>query len=167
MWRDLKMMRFWMLVGALGLLAGCGSSVQGPVKNQPARAPGEQTLYDRVGGGGGIDAIVDRWIGRAIEDSRVNFGRQGHPHAWVADPDNLAQLKTYFSQYIGMLTDGPPVYEGRNLLTVHTGMNISEGEWLAFLDDLKKTLDDYQVPPDVQRDLLSRVAATRDVIVAK
>ena len=149
------------------LQPGCGAPPGMPIKNQPVGIPGEATLYERIGGGPAIFAIADNVIERAMRDPRVNFERAGHEHAWSPTPDNMARIKTYWAQYLGMLADGPPVYEGDNLLDVHAGMRISEGEWVAFLDDLRQTLDSFNVPPALQQEFMTRVAGTHDAIVNK
>ena len=152
----------------LALLAtGCrlGPEAGEPLKNEPLRGLGEQTLYQQLHGEPGIAAIVDNWLDRGLKDPQVNFIRRGHPHAWSDTPDHLAQLKIYLTQYLGMLADGPQVYEGRNILLAHSGMDISEGEWLAFLQDLKRALDELRVPADQQKALIARVAATHPAIV--
>lgn len=152
----------------LGLLGGCGIAGRGgPIKNEPQRAAGELTLFERLGGTPAITAIVDDWVERAGHDPRVNFARQGHPHSWEGSPDNLGQLKIYLTQYIGMLADGPQIYEGRDMLTAHSGMGISEGEWVGMMDDLRQTLDSFRIPIDQQQDLMQRVAGTHDAIVDK
>ena len=148
------------------LAVGCAGT-KGPIKNEPARLPGELTLFDRLGGTPAITAVVDDWIERAGRDPRVNFVRQGHPHQWDATPDSVAQLKIYLSQFVGMLCDGPQIYEGRDMFTTHTGMQISEGEWLAMMQDLKQTLDAFHFPIDQQQDLMRRIAETHDAIVNK
>ena len=157
----------WFVPSVLLCLAGCAPPTDSSVKNEPLRAPGEVTLYQQLGGAPEISAIVDSMIEVAIADPRINFIREGHTHQWTNDPDHLAQLKTYWTQYIEMLADGPQLYEGRNILQVHQGMDISEGEWLAFMDDFKKTLDRYHIPTDQERDLLTRVAGTHDAVVNK
>lgn len=154
------------LLAMLGI-AGCGpaaapSDLQG---NESARPPGGVTLYDRLGGGEAIYALTDDFVDRTLADPRVNFQREGHAHTWTATPDSIAKLKLYWAQFLDSLADGPQAYEGRNLLESHHGMDISEGEWLALMDDLKKSLDHYRVPTDEQNELLRRVASTHNAVV--
>jgi hemoglobin len=152
----------------LVVLSGCGTpATPEQMKNEPMLAPGEETLYDRLGGGSAVYAITDNFVDRIIQDPRVNFGRQGHDHVWVATPDSVARLKLYWAQYFDMLTDGPQVYEGRNLMNTHHGMDISEGEWLALVEDLKQTFDQFHIPEDQQHDFITRLASTHDAIASK
>jgi len=149
---------------------GCapgGLGLHTPLKNAPDQPPGEKTLYQRLGGEPAISAIVDDWIDRALEDRNVNFIRAGQPHTWPANPDSVARVKAYFSQYVGMLTGGPQIYSGRDLLTTHTGMKISEGEWLSFLADCKRTLDSMGFNANDKKELLQLLAGTHDAIVDK
>jgi hemoglobin len=159
----------WYAIGCcLGAvtLGGCHSAATPEqLGNEPIRAPADVTLYDRLGGGSAIYAITDRFLDTALRDSRVNFRRVGHAHTWQADSDSVARLKLYWAQYFDMLADGPQLYEGRNLLEAHRGMDISEGEWLALMEDLKQTLEQFQVPPADQNELLTRVGATHGAIV--
>jgi hemoglobin len=150
-------------------VAGCGP-VGTPSEigdDSPRTAAGDQTLYDRLGGASAIYAITNSYIDRLMQDPRVNFAREGHAHAWTATPDSVARLKLYWAQYIDRLADGPQVYEGRSLADAHRGMDLSEGEWVATMEDLKLTLDEYRVPPEDQNDLLKRVAATHDVVMSR
>jgi hemoglobin len=159
--------RRWASIGIAGwVLSGCGpASTPTELRNEPVRPPGEQTLYDRLGGSSAIYAITDQFINRAIADPRVNFQREGLAHPHPLDADAQAHVKLYWAQYLDLLAEGTQVYEGRNLADVHQGMDISEGEWLALLDDLKLTLEQFHIPAEQQKDLLTRVASTHDVIV--
>ncbi|HSZ54533.1 MAG TPA: group 1 truncated hemoglobin [Tepidisphaeraceae bacterium] len=149
----------------LAIESGCGGSSQ-PFKNTPQEG-GQTTLYQRIGGGPAVAAIADQLADRVIADPNVNFARAGHPHTWSPTPGHVAELKTYLAQYIGMICDGPQVYEGRNLLDVHRGMQISESEWYAFMDDLKSVLASSQIAWEDQNEVLRRVGGSRDVIVDK
>lgn len=147
--------------------AGCGGAGSHASKNEPQRSNGESTLYERLGGGPAIYAIADNLIERTMSDPRVNLGRTGHQHVWTPTPDHVAELKTYWSQFLGMLADGPQMYEGRNMLDLHRGMQINQSEWDAFMDDFRQVLAVSHARPADQRDLLARVAGTHDVIVDK
>ncbi|HEY8665455.1 MAG TPA: group 1 truncated hemoglobin, partial [Tepidisphaeraceae bacterium] len=149
-------------------LIGCGGTpTNTSVKNEPQRPPGATTLYERLGGGATIYAIADNLIEKTMLDPRVNLERTGHAHVWTATPDHIAELKMYWAQFLGVLADGPQLYEGRNMLDLHRGMQISQPEWNAFMEDLKAVLARSRIRAEDQRDLVTRVAGTHDVIVDK
>jgi hemoglobin len=155
------------LVFTASFLSGCGASNAPAPKNEPLREPGTTTLYDRLGGGPTVYALADNLIETTMADPRVNLERLGHQHQWKPTDDHVAELKMYWAQYLGMLADGPQMYEGRNMLDLHKGMQISQGEWDAFMEDFAKVLSRSQIAPSDQKDLLNRVAGTHDVIVDK
>jgi hemoglobin len=163
MQKSIRGMGLWLSAILLLCATGCGNAQS--FKNTPQDLTGHATLYDRIGGNAVINAIADQLVDRALADPNVNFRRVGQTHPFSATPDHVAEVKTYISQYIGMICDGPQLYEGRNLLDVHRGMRISEAEWYAFMDDLKTILAASQISPADQLEVLRRVAASHDVIV--
>ena len=146
------------------LSGGCGGNSQ-PFKNTPQQSG--TSLYQRIGGAPAVSAIADQLVDRAIADPNINFARNGHSRIWSPTPDHVAELKTYLAQYIGMICDGPQLYEGHNLMDVHRGMQISESEWYAFMDDLKAVLASSQIAWADQEEVLRRVAGSHDVVVDK
>jgi hemoglobin len=50
----------------------------------------------------------------------------------------------------------------------HRHLNITPGEWEAFLDDFKQTLDKFKVPAAEQEELFAIVNSTKgDIVIAK
>jgi hemoglobin len=47
----------------------------------------------------------------------------------------------------------------------HADLAITEGQWEAFIDDLRRTLDQYGVPAAEQEELFAIVASTKKDIV--
>ena len=149
------------------LLAGVIVAAVGCNPNKP---PSDQnkSLYDRLGGQPAIAAVVDKFVDRAAQDPRVNFTRKGHPNdKWQPTQENVAKLKASVTRFIVQATGGPQEYNGPSMVDVHKGMEISNEEFDAFADDLKKTLDEFKVPEKEQSDLLNAVGGLRDQIVGK
>ena len=161
----------WRLFSTVVLTAwvvGCGSSNNAPApKSEPYREPGTTTLYERLGGGPSVYAIADNLIETTMADPRVNLERLGQQHQWKPTRDKIAELKMYWAQYLGMVADGPQMYEGRNMLELHRGMKISQGEWDAFMEDFGNVLARSRIAEADQKELRDRVAATHDAIVGQ
>jgi hemoglobin len=49
----------------------------------------------------------------------------------------------------------------------HAHLNIVEREWQAMLSDLRRTLNDFQVPDQEQEELIAIVQSTKDDIVVQ
>ena len=125
----------------------------------------EKSLYERLGGDPAIRAVVHDFVSRSNADANVNFTREGHPNHWQATPENVAKLEQRLVEYIGSATGGPMEYHGKDMVTAHTGMQITNAEFDALAADLKASLEKFNVPPREQAELLKIVGGTRGAIV--
>jgi len=125
----------------------------------------KKTLYDRLGGEAAVKAVVDDVVARAATDPKVNFTRKGTAREWKATPENIAKLKSSLVQMIAAATGGPQKYTGKSMKDVHKGMQISDKEFAALIDDLKAALDKLKVAAKEQDELLAIVASTGKDIV--
>ena len=90
-----------------------------------------RTLYERLGGGDGIRAIVKDLVALHVSNPAIatRFA--------ASDPAKLEDAAaTFFITGSG----GPAVYHGKDMLAAHRGMNISAAELLAVLDDAMEAL---------------------------
>src|SRR5262249_10305730 len=90
-----------------------------------------KSLYERLGGEAALKAVVDDFVARTAANPKVNFPRKGTPVEWKATDENVALLKKRLVQFIGKATGGPQKYEGKDMKTVHKGMEITEDEFNA------------------------------------
>jgi len=156
------------LVLAVLLVAGVtGIGCQMDKSSSSSTTVGGKTLYERLGGEPAIRAVVDDFVANAAPDPAVNFTRKGHPNEWQATDANVAKLKKHLVQFFSKVTGGPQTYEGRDMVTVHTGMGITNEEFNAIAGDLKKALDKNNVPSNLQDELMAVVETTRAQIVNK
>lgn len=146
--------------------------------NQPARAEGKMSLFDRLGGEVGLSNIVDNFTPRALEDPRVNWDRKGVKRGgfsvhrgqsvtWKENPQSVAQLKKHLIQFFALATGGPARYDGKDIEVAHKNLHISNAEFDAALGDLKASLDTLQTPNKEQKELLAIVESTRPEIVTE
>ena len=128
-------------------------------------APTTTSLYDRLGGEPAIAAVVDTFVALAAADTALNFTRKGTAHEWEATPENVELLKTRLVQFVGQATGGPQAYEGGDMATVHTGMEITDEEFDRLGGHLGAALDAYSVPEAEKQELFAIVETTRSAIV--
>src|SRR5205823_10069089 len=101
------------------------------------------SLYDRLGGVYSIATVVEDLIDRVMIDPRLNANpRVDEAHHRVPPPG----FKYLVTEMVGWATGGPQRYTGRSMAESHRDLNITPQEWEAFLDDLRQTLDKFQVP---------------------
>ena len=118
----------------------------------------QKSLYDRLGGQPAIVAVVDDFVGNVAADARINgfFGRTDIPH-----------LKRLLVEQICAGTGGPCTYTGRTMQATHKGMNITDAQFGALVEDLQKTLNKFKVPDKDQGDLLAVLGPMKPQIVGQ
>lgn len=97
-----------------------------------------QTLYQRLGGAERIAAIVEEIVDRHAVNPIVGTRFRGK---------DLPRLKELAVQFFCFGTGGPQKYSGRDLRTAHAGMNISEQELVAVIDDVVAAMKSHDVAP--------------------
>lgn len=96
------------------------------------------TLYQRLGGATRIAAIVEDIIDRHAVNPALAPRFRGK---------DLPRLKQSATQFFCVGTGGTQVYEGRDLRSVHAGMNINEEELVATIDDVVAALNAHGAGP--------------------
>ena len=125
--------------------------------------PQPPTLYERLGGVYPIATVVDDFIDRIMVDPRLNANpRVDEAHHRVPP----AGFKYLVTEMVCWAAGGPQKYTGRSMYESHKEMKITAGEWEAFMDDLRQTLDKFGVPAPEQAELKAIVESTRaDIVV--
>ncbi|MDE2456648.1 MAG: group 1 truncated hemoglobin [Burkholderiales bacterium] len=94
------------------------------------------SLYERLGSAEAIAKIVDDFVDRHAANPLLAPRFQGR---------DLAKAKRHGTQFMCMGAGGPERYEGRDMRTTHAGMNISEQEFIAALDDIVAAMQAHKV----------------------
>jgi hemoglobin len=126
-------------------------------------ADATSTLYDRLGGVYSIATVVDDFIDRIMVDPRLNANpRVDEAHHRVLPPG----FKYLVTEMVCWAAGGPQKYTGRSMKESHQELRITAGEWEAFMDDFRQSLDKFSVPPTEQAELQAIVDSTRaDIVV--
>ena len=122
----------------------------------------QSSLYERLGGVYAIAAVVDDFIDRIMVDPRLNANpKVDEAHHRVSK----AGFKYLVTEQVCWAAGGPQKYTGRSMSDSHAELDITEGEWQSFLDDLRQTFDTFQVPAAERAELLAIVESTKSDIV--
>jgi hemoglobin len=163
------MNRLAMVLGIALWATGCGGAERaadttpdpsGGSENPCGANPcgGERSLYERLGGVDAIRLVVDDFVANVAADARIN--------RFFAKTD-IDQLKRHLVDQICSATGGPCEYKGRGMKETHQGMGVSEADFNALVEDLKKSLDKFKVPAKEQGELLGALAGMQPDIVEK
>ena len=116
----------------------------------------EQTLYERLGGEKPIREIAESIFDKHLANPVIS-NRYGN----TVREEVIPKLVEFLCEGTG----GPQKYTGKNMLDTHRGMNISEQEFMAVLDDIMEALEDHGVGEREQQELLYANYAMRREIV--
>ena len=114
------------------------------------------SLYERLGGSEGIAAISSDVVDNHLTNAAVS------PRFAESD---IQKLKHAATTFFIQATGGPEVYEGKDMLAAHKGMNISATEFMAVLDDALNALDKNNIGQREQEEVLFALYSLRSQIV--
>jgi hemoglobin len=118
------------------------------------------TLWERLGGTGGVSKALDQIIARAAEDSKVNFLRGKKP-----DANTITNLKQSLLEFISENTGGTLKYKGKDMKAAHAGMKITNDEFNALAAIVKDVLEKNKVADSDVTDFMKILETTRKDIV--
>ena len=144
---------------ALALLALLGCAGTGEKPTPPASgAQANDALYRALGGTEGITRVVDVFLQRINGDARINTLFHNVDH------DDLRRLVI---EQLCAATGGPCKYTGRSMEEAHSGLNLAEADFKAFVDDLVAAMNQLKVPKSNQKKLLALLAPMKPQIVGQ
>jgi hemoglobin len=119
---------------------------------------GPDSVYQAMGGRGGIKAIVDDFLQLVLADTRIKKTFQD------ADLEHLAmRLNEQFCELGG----GPCKYGGKDMKTIHADLHITNAQFNALAEDLQLAMDKHGVPSREQNKLLAKLAPMQHSIVTQ
>lgn len=136
------------LVAAL-TLGGCAAQSDAP-------SPADDTLYQALGGQPGIERIVEGLLINIADDERIV--------SQFVDAD-IDRLFEKLVEQICMESGGPCEYTGDSMEDSHAGMDITEGDFNALVENLIIAMTAEGVPVTSQNRLLQRLAPMRGSII--
>lgn len=111
----------------------------------------DSSLFIRLGGAAGIRAIVDDVVALHMENPAIS----ARFRPILETPDKLAITKNHLCTFLEAGSGGQSDYRGRNMRDAHRGMNISEAEYMAAIDDILAALRKHGRDEQTQKDVLA------------
>ncbi len=115
------------------------------------------SLYERLGGAQGIESIVDDVIARHLANPIIKTRFE--------NIEDLEHAKKMAREFLSAGAGGPVRYTGRDMRTAHRGMNISEQEYLAVVDDIMGALAKHDIDEATRKDVLAILYALKGDII--
>ena len=143
-------------------LAACGGSKKTDTTGGGGGGAGggsASTLYARLGGETGIKGVVKDFVENNVaKDARIN--------KYFLNSDIPGFEKKLYEQ-ICSASGGGCTYTGKDMKTAHAGMNITEADFNALVEDLVKALDNAHVADADKQTLLGVLGPMKTDIVTK
>ena len=117
---------------------------------------GERSLYDRIGGEKVVRAVT--------EDIWNNHSKNPIVNNRFANSDSTYVKQKVF-EIISATTGGSYKYTGKDMLTTHAGMNISDMEFNAVVDDVLKAFEMHNVGQQERNEVLAILWSVKDQVV--
>ena len=115
-----------------------------------------KSLFERLGGNVGITAITSDLVDNHLSNAAIanRFAQSDVP-----------TIKKAAASFMIAGTGGENVYKGKDMLSVHKGMNISATEFMAVLDDALFALEKNNISQREQEEVLFVLYSMRSQIV--
>jgi hemoglobin len=123
-----------------------------------AFAQADDALYQGLGGKPGIKKIVDTLVPLVLADPRIKDS--------FTDID-MKNLSMRLEEQFCMLAGGPCQYKGKDMKTIHDGLNINNAQFNALAEDLQEAMDRNGIPSRIQNKLVAKLAPMQRDIVTK
>ncbi len=118
-----------------------------------------KTLYERLSGYDAIAAVTKDLMVRIKADSQL-----GRYYQHRGD-DGIQREEQLLVDFLCSGAGGPMYYTGRDMKTLHKGMQLSESDWSAMLGHLNATLEAFKVPQAERDEVVAFVQSTKTDIV--
>lgn len=115
------------------------------------------SLYERLGRAEGIARIVDDVMAAHLSNPIVKTRFE-----IIKDMDHARKMAT---EFFCAGSGGPEAYTGRDMLTTHRGMNVSEQEYLAVMDDIVGALGKNGVDDETKKDVIAILYSLKGEII--
>lgn len=120
-----------------------------------------ESLYERLGGAMRISLIVDDVVKAHMENPTI----KARFLPYVEKPDTVREVKQHMCNFLGAGTGGPETYAGRSMPDTHRGMDISDAEYDAAVDDIMSTLQSHGIDEETRGDVKAMTDSLKAEIV--
>jgi hemoglobin len=115
------------------------------------------SLYDQLGGAKGMAQIV--------EDTMAAHLRNPVVKTRFENVKDMQHLKKMVFEFFSAGSGGPGTYAGKDMILAHKGMNISEQEYLAVMDDVLEALSKNKIGEDTAKDVIGILYSLKNQII--
>ncbi len=119
----------------------------------------EQTLFERIGGEGAVNAAVDLFYRKVLADNTL---------APFFEAVNMDEQRAKQKAFLTVAFGGPNNYTGKDLRTAHAGAvekGMNESHFGAVAGHLQSTLEELNVPAPLIDEVMAIAGSTKNDVL--
>lgn len=119
------------------------------------------TLFERLGGEAAVNAAVDLFYGKVLDDYRINR---------FFDKTDMGKQIEHLKAFMTVAFGGPNNYTGRSLRDGHARlvkMGLNDTHFDAVMEHLGATMQELNVPAELIAEAAALVESTRSDVLGK
>ena len=118
-----------------------------------------RTLYERLGGYDAVYAFIEYAIAKLM--ARHDVGK-----VWQHMSEDRVKLELQnFCDFVSAHWGGPAVYRGRDMVSAHRGMGITEAHWQELLEVLDESYEHFQLAEDLRTEVHRFITSFKHQVV--
>lgn len=115
------------------------------------------SLYERIGGEGVIERLIERHYARVLEDPELEPFFRNTP---------MPRLRAMQREFFAAALDGPQTYSGLSLGQAHSGRGITARHYNRFVQHLLATLNELGLPREDVESVVDRLNLSSGDIIS-
>lgn len=119
------------------------------------------SLYERIGGEAAVNAAVDLFYSKVMDDYRINR---------FFDNLDMSKQAAHLKAFMSVAFGGPNQYTGRSLREGHAGLvrkGLNDFHFDVVMEHLGATLQELNVPEDLIAEAAALVESVRGEVLGK
>ena len=121
----------------------------------------ELSLYERLGGEAAVNAAVDLFYSKVLDDYRINR---------FFDNMDMSKQAAHLKAFMTLAFGGPNAYAGRSLREGHARLvkkGLNDSHFDAVMEHLGATLTELNVPAELIAEAAALVESVRDEVLGR
>jgi hemoglobin len=121
----------------------------------------DKSLFEQLGGEAAVDAAVDIFYRRVLNDHRINR---------FFDNTDMDQQAAKQKAFLTMAFGGPNNYSGTDMRTAHAKfvkMGLDDSHFDAVVEDLAATLQELDIPEELIKQVAAVAETTRNDVLGR
>jgi len=121
----------------------------------------ELSLYERLGGEAAVNAAVDLFYSKVLDDYRINR---------FFDNMDMSKQAAHLKAFMSVAFGGPNAYQGRSLREGHARLvkkGLNDSHFDAVMEHLGATLTELNVPAELIAEAAALVESVRDEVLGR